>query len=150
MVNFGLSESHNLSSNQYDKFNSIAEKHFKNSLAQSNSQSNIQDYFFGKSFQLPQNIGFSEDGLILLYNTYEVASYAQGYTEFIIPFEGFVINKTLRMQFYFYHTLRKWLIIILFNCYHKLFLGAVLFQNSFIVTIFIFIAIIIYYNNPNS
>jgi hypothetical protein len=78
---------HNEIININDKFNSIAEKHFKNSLAQSDSQSTIQDYFFGKSFQLPENMGFSEDGLILLYNTYEIASYAQGYTEFVIPFE---------------------------------------------------------------
>ena len=73
--------------NMNEEFNSIAERHFKSSLSQSDSESTIEDYFFGKSFQLPQNIGFSEDGLILLYNTYEVASYAQGYTEFIIPFE---------------------------------------------------------------
>jgi len=87
---------HNDIININDKFNSIAEKHFKNSLEQSDSQSNMQDYFFGKSFQLPENMGFSEDGLILLYNTYEVASYAQGYTEFVIPFEE--IDELLKVD----------------------------------------------------
>lgn len=70
-----------------EKFKTIAENHFKKSLTQTESEFTMEDYFFGKSFQLPENLGFSEDGLILLYNTYEVASYAQGYTEFVIPFE---------------------------------------------------------------
>jgi hypothetical protein len=47
----------------------------------------MEDFFFGKPFQLPENIGFSDDGLVLLYNVYEVASFNQGYTEFVIPFE---------------------------------------------------------------
>tara|TARA_R100001369_G_scaffold91964_2_gene134947 strand:- start:825 stop:1577 length:753 start_codon:yes stop_codon:yes gene_type:complete len=47
----------------------------------------MENFFFGKAFQLPENIGFSEDGLVLLYNVYELASYDQGYTEFVIPFE---------------------------------------------------------------
>ena len=37
-------------------------------------------------FKLPENIGYSEDGIILLYNTYEVASYSTGIIEFAIPF----------------------------------------------------------------
>ena len=44
------------------------------------------DMFFGETFQLPENIGFSNEGVILLYNVYEIASYAQGVTEFTIPF----------------------------------------------------------------
>lgn len=39
------------------------------------------------SFQLPSNIGFSEDGVILLYNAYEIAPYSTGIIEFTIPFE---------------------------------------------------------------
>ncbi len=38
-------------------------------------------------YELPQNIGFSEEGVILLYNTYEIAPYATGVIEFIVPFE---------------------------------------------------------------
>ena len=47
----------------------------------------MEDFFFGKPFQLPKNIGYSDDGLVLLYNVYEVASFEQGYTEFVIPFD---------------------------------------------------------------
>lgn len=49
--------------------------------------SSLEDLFFGEDFQLPENIGFGEDGLILLYNVYEIASYSQGFTEFSIPYE---------------------------------------------------------------
>ena len=48
--------------------------------------SNIS-YFFGKEFHLPENIGFSDEGVILLYNVYEIAPYSKGITEFTIPFE---------------------------------------------------------------
>lgn len=48
--------------------------------------SNI-DYFFGETFQLPANIGFNDEGVIFFYNVYEIASYADGITEFTVPFE---------------------------------------------------------------
>ena len=65
----------------------IAKTYFIEDLKSQEENLNIEDYFYGKSFQLPENIGYSEEGLIMLYNTYEIASYAQGYTEFVIPFE---------------------------------------------------------------
>ena len=37
------------------------------------------------SFYLPENIGFTPDGLELLYNPYEVASYADGVIELVLP-----------------------------------------------------------------
>ena len=52
-----------------------------------NSDEHLEDYFFGEDFHLPANIGFNEDGLLMLYNVYEIASYAQGITEFTIPFK---------------------------------------------------------------
>lgn len=67
-------------------FKVIAKSHFVKSLDRDSEQIKMEDFFFGKPFQLPENIGFSEDGLVLLYNIYEVASYDQGYTEFVIPF----------------------------------------------------------------
>jgi len=36
-------------------------------------------------FYLPENIGLTENGLVLLYNQYEVASYADGAIELILP-----------------------------------------------------------------
>ena len=52
-----------------------------------NLNSSNDSYFFSDGFKLPENIGFSDDGVIFLYNTYEIASYAQGVTEFTIPYE---------------------------------------------------------------
>jgi hypothetical protein len=73
--------------NDLEGFKSLAESHFLNELKNESETISISEFFFGKSFQLPDNIGFSEDGFIMLYNVYEIASYNQGNTEFVIPFE---------------------------------------------------------------
>ena len=70
-----------------DGFKNLAESYFIIEMEASKKDETIEDYFFGNPFQLPTNIGFCDEGLILLYNVYEIASYAQGYTEFAIPFE---------------------------------------------------------------
>ena len=69
-----------------ESFTTLAEKYFIKSLDNKKENLKMEDFFFGESFHLPENIGFSEDGLVLLYNVYEVASYDSGYTEFVIPF----------------------------------------------------------------
>ncbi|WP_347923474.1 DUF3298 and DUF4163 domain-containing protein [Pontimicrobium sp. SW4] len=46
------------------------------------------NYFFGKPFSLPANIGFNDEGVVFFYNVYEIASYADGITEFTVPFEA--------------------------------------------------------------
>ncbi len=46
------------------------------------------DYFFGEPFSFPANIGFNDEGVIFFYNVYEIASYADGITEFTVPFEA--------------------------------------------------------------
>lgn len=38
-------------------------------------------------FILPENMGLTPKGLLLIYNPYEVASYAQGTTEILIPYK---------------------------------------------------------------
>jgi hypothetical protein len=38
-------------------------------------------------FELPKNIGFNENGMIILYNPYEIASYSEGIIECTVPFE---------------------------------------------------------------
>jgi len=45
------------------------------------------NYFSGDPFHLPENIGFNEEGIIFFYNVYEIASYAEGITEFTVPFQ---------------------------------------------------------------
>lgn len=57
--------------------------------------SNI-NYFFDEGFSLPANIGFNEEGVIFFYNVYEIASYADGITEFTVPFED--INSFLKLN----------------------------------------------------
>jgi hypothetical protein len=44
-------------------------------------------------FYLPENIGFTKHGLLLHYNQYEVASFADGPVELTLPFEE--VNKFL-------------------------------------------------------
>ena len=39
------------------------------------------------NFQLPANIGYNEEGIILLYNTYEIAPYSTGIIDFTIPID---------------------------------------------------------------
>ena len=64
----------------------IAEKQLKKEI-KSKSDEPMEDFFFGKDFQLPESIGYSDEGLILLYNPYEIASYSQGIIEFTIPYD---------------------------------------------------------------
>ncbi|MFD1616469.1 DUF3298 and DUF4163 domain-containing protein [Gelatiniphilus marinus] len=62
-------------------FKAIAKKHFEASVKD-------KDLLFSSdNFQLPKNIGYSDDGIILLYNTYEIAPHSAGIIEFSIPFE---------------------------------------------------------------
>jgi len=43
--------------------------------------------FEDDAFHLPQSIGFDKQGIILIYNPYEIASYADGQTKIQIPME---------------------------------------------------------------
>ncbi|MEM6515542.1 MAG: DUF3298 and DUF4163 domain-containing protein [Bacteroidota bacterium] len=67
-------------------FSKIAEQYFEEKTAPKNELGTMQDYFYGEDFQWPETMGFNEEGVILLYNTYEIASYAEGITEFTIPY----------------------------------------------------------------
>ncbi|SHG73277.1 Protein of unknown function [Winogradskyella jejuensis] len=66
-------------------FKKLAESYFLDHMK--NEGSEATEFFFGKDFQLPENISFNEEGVILLYNRYEIASFNQGYTEFVIPID---------------------------------------------------------------
>ena len=72
--------------NNTAEFKKIAEKAFKEQTKPKDSNETIEDFFFGEDFQLPSNIGFTDAGLVLLYNNYEIASYAQGITEILLPY----------------------------------------------------------------
>jgi hypothetical protein len=67
----------------FNNINSVKEKagnHFKL------DGNDLEDFTFNNGFELPINIGYNEDGVILLYNTYEIAPYSKGITEINIPY----------------------------------------------------------------
>ena len=82
--------------NDIDSFTALAKAQFIKSLEKNKDQLTIENFFFGEAFHLPENIGFSEEGLVLIYNVYEVASYDLGYTEFMIPFDD--VESYLKMN----------------------------------------------------
>jgi len=53
--------------------------------------------FTNDAFHLPENLGFTKDGIQLIYNQYEVASYADGPIELTIPFAE--VNLFLKDRF---------------------------------------------------
>ena len=44
-------------------------------------------WFEDDTFYLPETIGFQDSSIIILYNPYDIASYADGTIEIIIPLE---------------------------------------------------------------
>jgi hypothetical protein len=49
-------------------------------------------YFFpGGIFSLPANMGITSEGVLIVYNPYEVAAYSKGMTSFTVPFS--IISK---------------------------------------------------------
>ncbi|MDP5230445.1 MAG: DUF3298 and DUF4163 domain-containing protein [Cellulophaga sp.] len=60
-----------------------------------NSEINSTGFMFeGEIFYLPNNLGFTEKGLQLIYNQYEIASYADGPIMMTLPYDE--INKYLK------------------------------------------------------
>ena len=67
--------------NNLKAFKAIAEPYFKEAIAN-------QDVFLDSLvFKLPANIGYSEDGIVLLYNIQDISPYLNDILEFAIPFD---------------------------------------------------------------
>lgn len=64
-----------------DEFKALAQGYFEEAVE------NKSNAFNPNSFELPENIGYNENGIILLFNAYETAPYASDIIEFVIPFE---------------------------------------------------------------
>lgn len=84
-LNFDSTTGQRLTNNELftniDNFKDIAEAYFNAIIKE-------KDILFeADKFELPSNIAYTEDGLVLLYNTYEVAPYSTGIIEFAIPFK---------------------------------------------------------------
>lgn len=69
-------------------FMQLLEKEFKLNRGLPET-ANLQEegFFYDQAFALPGNYVFSAEGLYLIYNVYEVAPYALGPTEFLIPYD---------------------------------------------------------------
>jgi len=56
-------------------------------IAENESINSTGFWFENDTFRLPETIGFSDKNVIFIYNQYEIASYADGAIELIIPLE---------------------------------------------------------------
>ncbi|MFD0990685.1 DUF3298 domain-containing protein [Mariniflexile jejuense] len=62
-------------------FETVAKTYFNTAIEDED------DLFEPNEFKLPENIGFTENSIILLYNQYEIAPYSTGIIDFTIPIE---------------------------------------------------------------
>ncbi|WP_318310733.1 DUF3298 and DUF4163 domain-containing protein [Flagellimonas crocea] len=91
-LNFDKAESRELDNRELfkdlDGFEDFAETLFRNQ-EKIPREANINDtgfMFEGDAFHLPNNLGYTQDGLQLIYNQYEVASYADGPIVLTMPY----------------------------------------------------------------
>lgn len=79
-------------------FLKFAETQFRNQKGIAEDENiNSSGYFFeNDSFSLPENIGFKDDKIVLIYNPYEIASYADG--QIILEFPIREVQKYLRLN----------------------------------------------------
>ncbi|SFZ89875.1 Protein of unknown function [Flaviramulus basaltis] len=66
--------------NNIEAFKDFAKPYFDEALKENDL------VFDTETFELPTNMAYSEEGIVLLYNTYEIAPYSVGVIEFAIPF----------------------------------------------------------------
>lgn len=80
------------------EFTKLAEQKFrKQQNVPKNVNINETGYWFtDEVFHLPKNIFLTKKGVSLIYNQYEVASYAEGPIELLIPYEE--ANKYLKLK----------------------------------------------------
>ena len=86
--NTGKSISNEELFNDKETFKAFAEKKFRAKYKiPANKSINATGLMFEKEkFQLPQNIFYTDKGLLLYYNSYEAASYADGPKELLLPY----------------------------------------------------------------
>jgi hypothetical protein len=80
------------------EFKAFAEKEFR-AKYKIPAKANINAtglMFENDIFQLPQNIFYTDEGLLLYYNSYEAASYADGPKELLFPYEK--VSQYLKFQ----------------------------------------------------
>lgn len=97
-INTGKSLSYNNIFKDVRAFTTYAETKFreKYNIPAGKSINSTGLMFPDDAFILPQNIFFKEDGLLLYYNAYEVASYAEQQKELFLPYED--IDSFLKVK----------------------------------------------------
>jgi hypothetical protein len=80
------------------EFKAFAEKEFraKYHIPVSSNINATGLMFENDKFQLPQNIFYTQEGLLLYYNSYEAASYADGPKKLLFPYDQ--VNKYLKFK----------------------------------------------------
>src|SRR5690606_187889 len=67
----------------------VGEDIFRKQEGISDNQSLTDDYFFNEGiFSLPHNFILQKDGILFLYNIYEIKPYVSGYTRLLIPYNS--------------------------------------------------------------
>lgn len=79
-------------------FRNLAERKFraKENIPQDKPINYTGFMFEQDSFYLPENIGFTEKGMKLLYNQYEVSTFAEGTIELVLPYQE--VQKFLKLK----------------------------------------------------
>ncbi len=82
-------------------FEHFAEKKFRiqENIPQAKSINHTGFMFKKNSFSLPENIGFTQKGILLLYNQYEVASYADGSIKLTLPYSEVIKYLSEKTKF---------------------------------------------------
>jgi hypothetical protein len=77
-----------LHADYHDPLTQVGDKIFRQSKQLADTASLIDNYFeFPEDkFELNKNYGFKKDGIVFYYNNYEIAPYAAGPTEVLIPY----------------------------------------------------------------
>lgn len=84
--------------NDFEGFIDLAEQLFreKEQIPEKDNINSTGFMFNGEHFHLPENIGYNQKGIELIYNQYEVAPYADGPIILIVPFEK--VNTFLKFK----------------------------------------------------
>ena len=78
-----------LTADYHDALTKVGDKIFRQSKQLADTASLVDNYFeFPEDrFELNKNYGFKKEGIVFYYNSYEIAPYAAGPTEVLIPYE---------------------------------------------------------------
>lgn len=67
----------------------IAEEEFRDqkNISKDVKWEDTEFFFEDNQFHLPDNLGFTEKGMVIYFNSYEISSYAEGATEIVLPYK---------------------------------------------------------------